>query len=169
MTPHDDLTLEEVRDLFDLEEPYGILRWRKTSNKKRTHHGKKVGTLRKGYLTVIINKKQYAVHRIVWLMRNGSWPPADIDHRCEKHENGDDQIRPATRAQNIHAARTPIKGALGYRGVAYSGNGKRFIVRTSRGHLGTFDTAEDAARAYDRNAIKLYGEFARLNFPLEKS
>lgn len=37
-------------------------------------------------------------------------------------------------------------------------NGKRICI-------GDYGTAEEAARAYDRAARELHGEFARLNFP----
>ncbi|MEN6337259.1 MAG: AP2 domain-containing protein [Phycisphaerales bacterium] len=33
--------------------------------------------------------------------------------------------------------------------------------------IGHFATEEEAARAYDRRAVELFGEFARLNFPEE--
>ena len=34
-------------------------------------------------------------------------------------------------------------------------------------HIGTFNTDIEAAKAYDKKAIELHGEFAKLNFPLE--
>lgn len=46
---------------------------------------------------------------------------------------------------------------------------KKWIARVGRHsqvyHLGGFYTEEDAAKAYDKMALKLYGETAKLNFP----
>jgi hypothetical protein len=96
------------------------------------------------------------------------WPQTD-------HINGDgldnrrENLRPANNSLNQANARRRQDNTSGYRGVTRRLSG-RWSARIGRGqrliHLGTFDTPEAAARAYDAAAIEAWGEYARPNFPI---
>jgi hypothetical protein len=65
----------------------------------------------------------------------------------------------------------PYRGGTraGFKGVNWSGRRwqARIMKDGKRHFLGTYDTAEEAARAYDAAACTLFGGHARLNFPGE--
>lgn len=91
--------------------------------------------------------------------------PRDIE---VDHRNGDgldncrSNLRPCSNIENGRNKRA--FGRLGLKGVYEKPNG-RFVAGILRIHLGTFDSAAEAARAYDAAAIIEFGEFAKLNFP----
>ena len=85
-------------------------------------------------------------------------------------------LRPAAWWQNIVNQKRSVRNKSGFRGVFKCPNG-RFKAQIGRRlqsggasrtmHIGYFSTAEAAARAYDKRATELFGEFAALNFPGE--
>jgi len=99
----------------------------------------------------------------------------DCDH---KNFNGLDNrrqnLRRCTRAQNgmhkkiLAITKSSFKTRCIYKGV-YPSSREKWAARIGKNkkhiHLGTFNSKEDAARAYDVAALKYHGEFAHLNFP----
>jgi hypothetical protein len=84
--------------------------------------------------------------------------------------NRQNNLRICTQRQNLYNSRPKGKSSR-FKGVCRDKNRGRWIVLISNGersiHVGRFDDEVQAARAYDRKAFELFGEFAYLNFPDE--
>lgn len=104
----------------------------------------------------------------------------DVDHRDGYTlTNTRGNLRLATSTQNMqNQAKTRVTCTSKYKGVAlYLMKGRRtkgqprwrayINVNGKRIDLGYHSSELDAARAYDQAAILHFGEFARLNFPME--
>ena len=107
------------------------------------------------------NGKTILMHRFII----GACKNCVIDHiNGDCLDNRKENLRIVNAAGNAqNAARKP--SASGFMGVFKEGKGfKAYItVNTKRKHIGTFATALEAAKAYDREVIKLHGPDALTN------
>jgi len=107
------------------------------------------------------------MHRVIMGAETG----VTVDHiNGDRLDNRRSNLRLATQSQNC-ANRRKIISKSGYKGIGFNSWKQKFYARVVREghttHLGYHDTAEEAARAYDRGARLVHGAFAALNFPEE--
>lgn len=109
--------------------------------------------------------KNTSIHRLLL-------SPADsqeVDHiNGDKLDNRRSNLRLCTRGENAHnMGPHKNRNQSGFKGVSVRGRRFRASIyhRKVNYHLGYFDTAISAAKAYDTRAKELFGDFAWLNFP----
>jgi hypothetical protein len=151
----------------------GKLYW-KESPGRRVKSGDRAGSLRPdGYRQVMVMGICYAEHRVIWCLVHSEFPSLCIDH-----ENGNivdnriENLRDVSLSENQRAFRKITHGASSvFRGVRWHRRDQKFYAQISLNgvttHLGVFDCEIEAAKAYDRAAIKHGFDAQALNFKQE--
>jgi hypothetical protein len=93
-----------------------------------------------------------------------------VDHRnSDGLDNRRENLRIATKTQNAFNSRKRKNATSQFHGVHFKKLSDKWVAciqyRKKRMWLGYFENEIEAARAYDRAALKYRKEFARLNFP----
>lgn len=122
---------------------------------------------RHGYAHTKIGKRKFQLHRVIWMLVHGEWPPSLVDHKDGNTANNSiENLRLATPGQNVANMRLCRRNSTGIKGVVATPGGKfkAFLHHNRKQkYLGTFDTKELAATAYAEAAKAAFGDFARLS------
>lgn len=102
-----------------------------------------------------------AMHRLIMETQDGGFI---VDHWDGNGLNNTRaNLRVTDQPYNLGNSRRRKDNTSGFKGV--SPNRDRWRLCVAGRYCGLFDTAEEAARAYDEKARELWGEFAQVNFP----
>ena len=119
-------------------------------------------TSKTGYAAARVDGKVVRMHRFLM----GFPKDLEVDHRDQNGLNNQrENLRLATSSNNKMNISRRADNTSGHKGVFYrkdTGRYQAFIRKNGkRTTLGCFDTAEEAAIAYECAARRLHGEFAR--------
>ena len=120
------------------------------------------------YFKAKIKGRSFLLHRLIYLFHHGTLPKM-LDHEDRnKLNNRIENLRPCEyRGNNTVNSEIRSDNTSGYRGVAWhKASGKwncSVSYKGKRYHIGLFTDRHEAAHEYNKKALELFGNFAKLN------
>ena len=185
MSKYDLLTHDYLLSILHYDETTGVFTWRertpdmfKDGNGRYTkernckcwntkYAGKRAGHKNHlGRIEIGIDNLKFLSNVLAWFYVYGDWPTVDVDHiDMNKSNDSINNLRLATRSQNMSNRTKQINNTTGYKGVCFDKARNKYYARIKANDkelfLGRFETAEEAHNAYFKAAKELHGEFAR--------
>lgn len=115
----------------------------------------------------LTKRKLISMHRVILIRKLVRFDFNETDHKNQnKLDNRRGNLRPASRLQNSANSKSR-QGSSKFKGVHQLKCRKKWQVyiqfEGGRKYLGSFTDEIEAAKAYNRAALKYFGEFAHLN------
>lgn len=165
-----DLTQEYLKSILHYDPVTGFWTWliARGSVKKGTSAGSVMGKENYYYLNITIDGTNYLAHRLAHLYMTGEWPENHVDHEDSDGLNNIwENIRKATRSQNLGNQKTHSNNTSGFKGVCWDKKANKWVVRIQVDKksrtIGYFkkEDIDKASDAYEKAASELFKEFAR--------
>jgi hypothetical protein len=156
------ITQQRLKELFEYDPEEG--RFRNRFSRGRAREADEAGSPSgHGYRKVAVDYERYYEHHLAWLYVYGEWP-SEIDHRDgDRSNNKIANLRMATRTENCFNAKRET-GESGLRGAYREARYPKWYSKIQIGgrvtRLGTFDTAEEAHKAFMVAVEAHHGEYA---------
>lgn len=153
---------EEFNEIFVYSN--GQLFW-KISPHPRIKIGTPAGSYTSGYIHIELLKRLWKAHRIVWIMHFGDIPDGHVvDHvNGIGTDNRIENLRLATRQENCINSRKRKNTKSIYKGVSWHKGQRKWnaVIQVDgvRHHIASFDTEEEAHKAYCEVAEMIFGKF----------
>ena len=156
------ITKQLVNSLFEYSN--GKLFW-KDCGRKTNLIGKEAGTIDAGRRQIVINKKHYKTHRLVYLMFYG-YMPKEVDHIDGNPLNNDiTNLRQADRSEQNCNTKLRVNSKTGIKGVSWDTNRNKWIVVVNKNkqtvYRNRFDDIELAELVAIEARDKFHKHFAR--------
>jgi hypothetical protein len=156
------ITQERLKELFEYDPEEGRFynRFSRGRAREACEAGSPAGH---GYRKITIDYEKYYEHHLVWFYVYGEWP-SEIDHKDGNRSNNKiANLRIATRTENCFNAKRET-GMSGLKGAYKEARGPKWYSKIQIGgcvtRLGTFNTPEEAHRAFMAAVETRHGEFA---------
>jgi hypothetical protein len=158
-----EITKDYLNEIFNYKN--GGLYW-KVNKSNKSKIDCLAGTLHpSGYIHIIINYKPYLAHRLIFMYHYGYFPK-EVDHiNGDKSDNRIENLRAATRSENIRNIKLQKNNISGSKGVYWSKAVNSWVVGVTlnyrRIHLGCYKDLELAELVAVMGREKYHGSFAR--------